>query len=296
MAQKVAVLLVHGIERHTLDDMELLANKTAMIDALKVEFRKRVPVIAPDDALSFVPCIWPVEAGLQARTLDFMTLMETSGVKMGLLREFLLDVVFTGAAYQSRLYDRQMYGEIHASLALAIGQLRQAAGEQAPLVVVAHSIGSLIAFQYFYDLQWHSETRSLITPNLRGVIGSTPIERGHTLAALFTLGSPLALWAMRFENYGTPVIVPAPEAKNYHPRLEGQWVNFYDKDDVLAYPLQPLSAEYEKWVKDQAVNVGGLMDSWNPASHFAYWTDADVIQPIAAALANTWRAVNGASA
>jgi hypothetical protein len=71
-------------------------------------------------------------------------------------------------------------------------------------------------------------------------------------------------------------------------------VNFYDEDDVIEYPLKTLNGAYRKAVKaDRAVNAGGLLSSWNSASHLGYWTVNDVTKPIAEGLARTWKAVNG---
>ncbi|MCU0514479.1 MAG: hypothetical protein MUE40_18145 [Anaerolineae bacterium] len=292
MSQPIAVLLVHGIERHNLDDVEMTAGKLALIDLVKTEFRKYTRRVHPEEALVFQTCIWSVEAGLQARTIDFIQSMQDANLKMGFLREFLMDVIITGTTYQSSLDNRRMYTEIHGSIAGAIRQLGKRAGEAAPLVVVAHSLGSVMTQQYFYDLQWDSATRLLIPPGVRSRIGPAPIEKGQTLSSVFTLGSPLALWSTRFEQYGTPMIVPAPELKKLHPGVRGKWMNLYDKDDVLAYPLQPLNSDFDKMVEDVAVNVGGLMESWTPASHVSYWTDMDVVRPIARTLAETWEAAN----
>lgn len=292
MSQSIAVLLVHGIERHNTDDIDMTASKTTMMELVKTGFRQFTTRVHPEEALVFQTCMWSVEAGLQSRTIDFMRMMYDTGTKGGFLREFLMDVVITGTTYQSSVDNRRIYTEIHGSIAGAIRNLAKRAGESAPLVVIAHSLGAVMVQQYFYDLQWDSATRMLIPPGVRSRIGSAPIEKGHTLASVFTMGNPLALWATRFDNYGTPMIVPAPEVKKFYPGLRGKWVNFYDKDDVLAYPLRPLNSDFDKMVEDVEVNVGGLMDSWNPASHMAYWTDADVIRPIAKALAEVWQAVN----
>ena len=35
------------------------------------------------------------------------------------------------------------------------------------------------------------------------------------------------------------------------------------------------------WIRDKKVGVGGLFTGWNPASHGQYWTDKDVLKPIA---------------
>jgi hypothetical protein len=73
-----------------------------------------------------------------------------------------------------------------------------------------------------------------------------------------------------------------------------EWVNFYDKDDVIGWPLRQLNADYAKRVtEDREVNVGGVMTSWNPAAHIGYWRDNDVTAPIAEGLARVWRSANG---
>jgi hypothetical protein len=97
------------------------------------------------------------------------------------------------------------------------------------------------------------------------------------------------MWAMRLNQFGVPVQVPATQLTRHYPKLKGQWTNLYDKDDVLSYPLQPLNNEYDRVVKDVEVNVGGLLSSWNPASHLEYWTDKHVLERVGTALAETWR-------
>ncbi|NIQ25048.1 MAG: hypothetical protein GTN88_00295, partial [Gammaproteobacteria bacterium] len=60
------------------------------------------------------------------------------------------------------------------------------------------------------------------------------------------------------------------------------WLNFFDPDDVLGYPLKPLSPEYRRAVsRDITINVGGIAASWNPLSHSKYWTDNDFTKPVA---------------
>jgi hypothetical protein len=124
-------------------------------------------------------------------------------------------------------------------------------------------------------------------------IGDTPLERGETFTLFYTLGSPIAMWSLRYPNFGVPIAVPSPELSKYYPNLKGEWVNFYDEDDVIGYPLKTLNEAYRKAIKaDRQINAGGLLSSWNPASHLGYWTDNDVTKPIAQELVRTWRAVN----
>jgi len=124
-------------------------------------------------------------------------------------------------------------------------------------------------------------------------MGSTPLDRGETLTLLYTLGSPLALWSLRFSDFGQPIMVPAPQLKKYYPDLEGEWVNYYDQDDVIGFPLKTLDAAYGQAVTaDVEVNVGDFAASWNPLSHLGYWTDQDVVRPISNAIIRAWKSVN----
>jgi hypothetical protein len=54
----------------------------------------------------------------------------------------------------------------------------------------------------------------------------------------------------------------------------------YAGDDVLGYPLKPLSPSYTQTVTaDLHINAGGLFTSWNPISHTEYWTNNDSQNP-----------------
>lgn len=57
---------------------------------------------------------------------------------------------------------------------------------------------------------------------------------------------------------------------------------FFDKDDVLGFPLRPISDTYFHTVHaDIAINVGGVVSQWNPMCHTRYWTDNDFTVPVA---------------
>ena len=85
----------------------------------------------------------------------------------------------------------------------------------------------------------------------------------------------------------------SPRLSEHHPRLEREWGHFYDENDVCGFPLRTLNSQYREKVKaDVAVNVGGLLTSWNPASHFGHWGDKDIVRPMAKALVRAWRLIN----
>jgi hypothetical protein len=160
------------------------------------------------------------------------------------------------------------------------------------LVVIAHSLGTVIASNYIYDLQSYPKKR-LISAPVRRAMGRTPLDKGETLAGLYLMGSPLALWSLRYDDFGVPVRVPSPKLRSHYPRVKGEWIHFYDSSDIIGYPLKPINDAYNAQVTaDRAVNVGSILTSWNPASHTEYWTDNDVTKPLAEGLARIWLQAN----
>lgn len=121
-------------------------------------------------------------------------------------------------------------------------------------------------------------------------LGDTPLERGETLAWLYTLGSPLALWSQRYDDFGVPAAVPSPQLVTHHPGLEGEWVNVWSADDVIALPLRDLNEAWRGVVReDRQVSVSPRWLGWTPAVHPFYWNDPTVVGPIATTLAEAYR-------
>jgi len=182
------------------------------------------------------------------------------------LSNFFADAI----AYQRVPGDHpDMYRQIHQRLHDHLVQLRTALGQQdPPLVIIAHSLGSVIMSNYIWDEQTQHG------------LGTTPLTRMETLAGFVTFGSPLPLFTLALDDVISitfpPPTLPAP--------LHGhaQWLNFFDADDVLGYPLKPLSPSYAQAVRaDLEINVGHLFTAWNPIAHTAYWTEHDFTKPVA---------------
>lgn len=73
-----------------------------------------------------------------------------------------------------------------------------------------------------------------------------------------------------------------PKAKRARP----WWLNFYDPDDILGFPLAEIGPRYEALARrgeleDKPINAGGLAQWWNPLSHNGYWKDDDLAEPLA---------------
>ncbi|MFN8199212.1 MAG: hypothetical protein U0R72_12920 [Nakamurella multipartita] len=75
-----------------------------------------------------------------------------------------------------------------------------------------------------------------------------------------------------------------------------EWINF-DADDVLAFLLRDLSADWDKAsTRTGRSRSRALLLGMSPVSHVAYWNDAAVIRPIANSIAWLWNARREGSA
>ena len=131
---------------------------------------------------------------------------------------------------------------------------------------------------------------SFLSPEVRAAIGRSPLERGETLTLLYTLGSPIALWSLRYPKFGQPIPFPPRRLGRHHPDLAARWVNVYDPDDVIGYPLRELNAAYRRAVaQDRPVSAGSIWTGWTPLSHVGYWDNARLAASIASDLAVAWQ-------
>ena len=290
MPQRIAVAIIHGIGAQKPD----FAGE--MIAELADRFARHVKGKVNDAANQLVmePVYW--SPALQRDEDELWNrLLKGGELDFVGLRRFMVNFAADAIAYQPAPKERDAYDNIHIEVARALKRLAAKAGAAAPLIVIAHSLGTVIASNYFYDLQKDAKKR-FIPPVIRKEIGRTPLEHGETFTSLYTFGRPIALWSLRYKNFGSPIIVPSPGLDRHHSGLgvASEWINFYDRDDVIGYPLKKLNDAYRRAVKeDRQINAGGWLSNWNPLSHNGYWTDNDVTKPIAEGLARVWKQANG---
>lgn len=284
MTQKIAVAFLHGAGTPDEDFAE------EMIRKVTKGFTEKLGIQNSGQEIVFEAVFW--SAVFEEEEKDLMKrLQKNSDLDYLELRRFVVEFLADAVAYQPTKQGDQNYDRVNALLAESIGNLKKRAGRNAPLCIISHSLGSVVAGNYFYDLQFKQGN---IGKRTRVCLSNTPIEQSETLALFYTMGSPLALWSMRYPDFGRPIQVPAPGLSRIYPDVKGEWVNFYDKDDVLAFPLKGLNAYYQDAVdRDVEVNVGGWATSWTPLSHSKYNADEDVITPIVEGLVRTWKEVNG---
>jgi len=142
-----------------------------------------------------------------------------------------------------------------------------------PLTFIAHSLGTVITSDYIYEQN-----------DLKSDMSGPKVMKDHfILNNLFTVGSPISLFSLRFggpEMFTSPVSVESPS---------GRWVNIFDEDDPVGMPLKVLNDAYSKVVHiDVLVNSGvyGI-------SHTNYFKrSSKVLDIICQKLAIDWVALN----
>lgn len=157
--------------------------------------------------------------------------------------------------------------------------------KEIPVIALAQSLGCQVMSSYIWDAEPGRKVSNGIWKNVPrndGVADGSPkdnFRRMRSLQRLYTTGCNIPIFVSGHKKIEA-INPPVPSFK---------WHNFFDEDDVLGWPLRPLSPSYDKLVEDISINAGGgvigtLVKSWNPFSHNQYWTDSEVIGHISSAI------------
>ena len=201
------------------------------------------------------------------------------------LRKFLL-YGFSDAASLEYKKDalRSPYFETQKEILRTMDAVFEEAGQTAvPVIVIAQSLGCQVISSYIWDAQQPKAAAGIWSAPLEdGVADGSPqdqFRRMRTVQRLYTTGCNIPIFVAGHKH----IQAISPPSQGF------KWHNFFDEDDVLGWPLQPLSPSYKELVEDIAINAGGglvgtLVKSWNPFSHNQYWTDSDVTKHLASAI------------
>lgn len=138
------------------------------------------------------------------------------------------------------------------------------------LTLIAHSAGSVIAHDLLYHLFRDQPSEVKMVNELRAHIAEGRLR----IRRFYTFGSPITPLIFRTDAlllkiYNRELIDPAILGLKVSDNLSNpRWVNFWDKDDVAAYPVAFLYQNEQGIVKDQYLDLG---DDF-PAVHARYWT------------------------
>ncbi|HMQ67634.1 MAG TPA: hypothetical protein PKA90_01760 [Ignavibacteria bacterium] len=209
------------------------------------------------------------------------------------LRHFVVHYLADTIAYQ-KMYeekkaesknDRTVYFRIQERISEALKDIDENTEPDAPLVLIGHSLGTVMLLNYIYDSQKSPAQKKTIYWN-----GKT--ETGN-LAGLILCGSPFALWTLRKEGFGEAINFPGEKVKG-NLKTISKWVNFYDKDDVLGFPIKNINSSYKKnkQLIDIPVEVDNPVLGWTPLSHDDYFRTISIIKSISGFLQNVRNKIN----
>ena len=154
-----------------------------------------------------------------------------------------------------------------------------------PFSIIAHSLGSVIAFDFLFHLLVLGQVFPPVDePEL------DPRDLQRRFQGLYTMGSPIGLFMLRngaLWRPGDPARDTPGMFSNIINPITGsdrRWLNFWDPEDIVAYPLERLFASNPDNVgrplSDREVTTG-----WDPVrAHVNYWSDEGVATAIAHAL------------
>jgi pimeloyl-ACP methyl ester carboxylesterase len=293
MSESIAVAIVHGSGQKDPDFAD------EIIDKLERMFPALLPPEKREDAnLEIEPVYW---ADLpREREEDIWQRVRDSGPMDQLgLRRYIFNLAGDTLAYQPSQGRRDLYVAVHEVMAEAFEKLADRAGPEAPLCVLSHSMGTIVTHNYLYDMQDGTEG-VIVDDEAESALPQpeTPLERGETLSLFVTYGSPLAIWRLRFGDDYKSIRFPGSAAEELYPELEPRWLNVYDADDVIGYPISQLTDSYaemaeEGYLEDRQRNVGAFWKSWNPLSHKGYFRHDDSLEELAGYLAGVWQGAFG---
>ena len=266
MATKLGVVVIHGMGSQNPDFAE------DMIE----ELNDRVKDLGKNpDTISWKPIYWANI--LAARQTEYLRNAKRLGDLDYIgLRKFMLSAFGDASAYQRvNSGSNSTYKKIHRRVARDIKSLYVTGlqSEPKPLIVLAHSLGGHIMSNYIWDMQQSGDP------------GLSAFERMEKLSGIVTFGCNIPFFTFAYDAV-KPIEFP-PVTLTAALKRKAKWLNFYDPDDVLGYPLKAINTDYRKVVtKDIPINVGGVFSSWNPMAHGSYWTDNSFTKPVAKYIAS----------
>ena len=268
MAQDVVVLPVHGMGDTELDFADELRDELA--DELGAEQWAKVffsPVYYQD-------VLQPNEAAVMRR-------MRRRDIDWLRLRRFVLFGFSDAAGLEHRAEEKNSpYAQVQSRIQEALYRAYDFFGGARPVIIVAQSLGGQVVSNYLWDAQKKQGASRGVWAESVDNSARTKFAKLRSLRYLHTTGCNIPIFLSAFPEKDIKAVRTSSGGYSF------LWKNYYDSDDVLGWPLQPLSSSYRKAVyRDYQVNANGSLlahvaSAWNPLSHTQYWADSDVVRPL----------------
>lgn len=189
------------------------------------------------------------------------------------LRQFVLNAFGDGVTFERNPESSQgPYQLIHHYLRQQFenAYAEMAKFDDAKLVIVAASMGVHLLSTYIWDAD-----------NNKRIFKEQPAEAKNNLTNLDFLASIGCNIPLFVSGYPEEKIKPFKKRNGAFT-----WDNYYDRDDVLGWPLEQLNDEYKELVTDYEINTGLYV-----GSHVKYWNDNDFTKPLSKKLNKLYEAM-----
>lgn len=250
MAGEIRIVVLHGIGRHSEDFYkELEAGLSAELSILGIEEISITGFLFSDIS--------------QANQDRYWESVDPKSISMDRFREVFLHYFGDAGAYGTRPDDRSgNYRKIHRRLESFLIHELDELKHDGTLIILAQSFGGHV-FSNFY---WDYLKKILKPKGLRGLSKSFKL--------FITTGCNIPVFVSGLDR-PEPFPMPNPDFR---------WINIYDKDDILGWPLLPLGGGFRNagFIEDIIVDSGLPF-----LSHMKYWTNRRSLKTIAEAVART---------
>ena len=268
MQKKIAIVITHGINKNT---NKCISN----FNSLKSLLIQKIGEEKFQKYISWNPLFWQ---GLSQHDEDSYYDTVTKDLYWKKLRILIKESVIDTLTYRANVFGDvkgpESFGEILTNINQTfqdkLDDIENKLGPETPIIFIAVSLSTVLANNFLLSKQQCKKTKK-----------TSPLQSINTLLRFYTLGAPIALYALkRLQSDEIPIL------KNVHSALPTKfleeisnkskntkwWQNYFSKYDILGYPLQPLNSEYNDSVEDKIVTAGGLITKFTPLSHFHYYT------------------------
>jgi hypothetical protein len=270
MIKKIVLIAVHGMGE----------TKPDFAEGLEENLEKRVGTTGWGQVYFDTVFYQDILQTNQTRAMDAMKRRDIDWIK---LRKFMLFGFSDAAGLERRSWVKNSpYHQAQKRIRDVLDKAYGFVGGSVPVILVTQSLGAQVLSNYIWDAQQTKPSQG--TWKFDGKDADTKKDaflRFKSMKYFFSSGCNIPIFVAGFDK--DKIVAIKSASKGYAFR----WKNFYDADDVLGWPLQPLSPSYKESVyKDYEINAsstlfGTIAQSWNPLSHTAYWGDKDFIKPLA---------------
>jgi len=250
---KLGILTVHGMGTPLIDfDNEL---ESGLLKRLNPDFKHSVV---------FESIFYDSE--LHSNATKLWQRLDGEGLRWDFIRKtFIFGFADATAFHVKAEDDKGMYFKINEIILSSIEALNQKLDTGAPVVIIAQSLGCQVISNYIWDAQrnqgiWHPGTRIPLS-----------YQKLENAKLLITTGCNIPLFISGLHVEKLEAIHPLNN--------EFKWFN---SDDVLGYPLKPLSTGFDNSYNNVVTEDIKLNTGFTPiVAHTNYWRNPKCLDSMA---------------